>query len=114
PVDAPDGTAARPTEPSSSTTSTSTVGLPRLSSISRPTISMIAVIQDPLWQGLQSELVLANGEKKKKTRRVEAGSFLWGALHPVGRDVGLGVRCFTHLGAIGARQFADVVDRCSL
>ena len=36
PVDAPEGTAARPKLPSSSSTSTSTVGLPRLSRISRP------------------------------------------------------------------------------
>ena len=36
PVDAPDGTAARPNAPPSSVTSTSTVGLPRESRISRP------------------------------------------------------------------------------
>ena len=36
PVEAPDGTAARPTAPDSSVTSTSTVGLPRESRISRP------------------------------------------------------------------------------
>src|SRR6266481_4790604 len=36
PVDAPDGTAARPNAPSASETSTSTVGLPRESRISRP------------------------------------------------------------------------------
>src|ERR1700728_706286 len=47
PVEAPDGTAARPIEPSSSTTSTSTVGLPRLSRISRPTTFTIAVIFAP-------------------------------------------------------------------
>src|SRR4051794_9160974 len=35
PVEAPDGTAARPTAPSTSATSTSTVGLPRESRISR-------------------------------------------------------------------------------
>src|SRR5229473_109600 len=35
PVEAPEGTAARPSAPPSSTTSTSTVGLPRLSRISR-------------------------------------------------------------------------------
>ncbi|MFC5127212.1 hypothetical protein ACFPRL_28970 [Pseudoclavibacter helvolus] len=34
-MDAPDGTAARPVDPSSSRTSTSTVGLPRESRISR-------------------------------------------------------------------------------
>src|SRR5262249_38523547 len=44
PVDAPDGTAARPRAPSSRVTSTSTVGLPRLSRISRPTISVMAVM----------------------------------------------------------------------
>ena len=36
PVDAPDGAAARPKEPSSKYTSASTVGLPRESIISRP------------------------------------------------------------------------------
>src|SRR5438034_5259395 len=45
PVDAPDGTAARPMVPDSSSTSHSTVGLPRLSRISRPTMSTMALIQ---------------------------------------------------------------------
>ena len=44
PVDAPDGTAARPKLPSSSVTSTSTVGLPRLSRIWRAWMSTIAVM----------------------------------------------------------------------
>ena len=43
--DAPEGTAARATVPSSSATSTSTVGLPRESRISRaPTASMVATV----------------------------------------------------------------------
>ena len=43
PVDAPEGTAARPSDPSSRMTSTSTVGLPRESRISRaPMNSMLA------------------------------------------------------------------------
>ena len=42
PVDAPDGTAARPNAPSSKMTSTSTVGLPRESITSRPMISVIS------------------------------------------------------------------------
>src|SRR5437764_1351217 len=42
PVDAPLGTAARPTAPSSSTTSTSTVGFPRESRISRAETSSIS------------------------------------------------------------------------
>ena len=45
PVDAPLGTAARPMVPLSSSMSHSTVGLPRLSRISRPTISTMALIQ---------------------------------------------------------------------
>ena len=48
PVEAPDGTAARPQAPSSRTTSTSTVGLPRLSRISRPMMSTMAVMSLPL------------------------------------------------------------------
>ena len=41
---APEGTVARPMDPSSSITSTSTVGLPRLSRISRPRMSTMAVM----------------------------------------------------------------------
>src|SRR5438132_11808449 len=44
PVDAPDGTAARPRAPLSNTTSTSTVGFPRESRICRPLISRITLI----------------------------------------------------------------------
>ena len=44
PVDAPDGTAARPRAPESSTTSTSTVGLPRESSTCLPWTLSIAAI----------------------------------------------------------------------
>ena len=45
PVDAPEGTAARPMVPDSNSTSHSTVGLPRLSKISRPTMSTMALIK---------------------------------------------------------------------
>src|SRR5512141_2180744 len=45
PVEAPEGTAARPMVPDSSSTSHSTVGLPRLSRISRPTMSTMALIR---------------------------------------------------------------------
>jgi len=45
PVEAPDGTAARPSVPSSSTTSTSIVGFPRESSISRASIYSIMLIE---------------------------------------------------------------------
>ena len=43
-VEAPDGTAARPTSPLSSCTSTSTVGLPRESRISRALMSEIVLM----------------------------------------------------------------------
>src|SRR3546814_5375677 len=45
-VDAPEGTAARPKAPDSRKMSTSTVGLPRLSRISRAWMSAMAVISD--------------------------------------------------------------------
>src|SRR5262245_33178412 len=45
PVDAPDGTAARPITPDSSNTSASTVGLPRESRISRATTSTMELIR---------------------------------------------------------------------
>ena len=44
PVDAPEGTAARPIEPSVKRTSASTVGLPRESSISRPVTFAISIV----------------------------------------------------------------------
>ena len=50
PVDAPDGTAARPCWPPPRVTSTSMVGLPRLSRISRANTSMITLIPSSLEQ----------------------------------------------------------------
>ena len=47
PVEAPEGTAARPTAPDSSSTSTSTVGLPRESRICLPTTSTMMVMGCP-------------------------------------------------------------------
>src|SRR5690606_33402104 len=44
PGEAPEGTAARPKAPDSSTTSTSTVGLPRESRISRATMSVMPLM----------------------------------------------------------------------
>src|SRR4030095_10096137 len=44
PVEAPEGTAARPMTPDSSSTSHSTVGLPRESRISRPMMSTIELM----------------------------------------------------------------------
>src|SRR6185312_5403244 len=58
PVDAPDGTPARPRDPSARTTSTSTVGLPRLSRISRPIMSTMAVMIAPGLRGASSRSAL--------------------------------------------------------
>ena len=52
PVDAPDGEAARPTEPHSRITSASTVGLPRESIIWRALISLINDIFINLFNNL--------------------------------------------------------------
>ena len=52
PVDAPEGTSARPTAPDSSSTSTSTVGLPRESRICRAETSMMVVIARGLLRRL--------------------------------------------------------------
>src|SRR3977135_3095791 len=49
PVEAPDGTAARPVLPSSRPTSTSTVGLPRESRISRATTTSMDGTSISLW-----------------------------------------------------------------
>src|SRR5688572_8011656 len=57
PVDAPDGTAARPNAPLSSVTSTSTVGLPRESRISRPCTLVIFIRQTSDFR-LQTSLFL--------------------------------------------------------
>src|SRR6185295_18357412 len=59
PVDAPDGTAARPITPDSSSTSASTVGLPRESSISLAMTSTIALIIFPVL--LSSKQVFGAG-----------------------------------------------------
>src|SRR4051794_35071385 len=54
PVEAPDGTAARPDTPDSSTTSASMVGLPRESRISRAMTSTMALMLLTLQAGLFS------------------------------------------------------------
>ena len=51
PVEAPEGTAARATVPSSRPTSTSTVGLPRESRISRATIASMVATKSLLGDG---------------------------------------------------------------
>src|SRR4051812_11664031 len=62
PVEAPDGTAARPNAPPSSVTSASTVGLPRESRISRAATRVIfnlASTASPIGFGFESQHVLA-------------------------------------------------------
>ena len=67
PVEAPDGTAARPRDPSSRTTSTSTVGLPRLSRIWRARMSTISVMaKAPVCGGIfGGGLAHSRGEPKR-------------------------------------------------
>src|SRR6266852_6079044 len=66
PVDAPDGTAARPNAPPASVTSTSTVGLPRESRISRPrtpcsftSLFFLCASAAPVGVRLEAERLLA-------------------------------------------------------
>ena len=57
PVEAPDGTAARPKLPSARTTSASTVGFPRESRISRPTTFTISVMRTLLREAKKQKLL---------------------------------------------------------
>src|SRR5262249_26318068 len=69
PVEAPEGTAARPLAPSSRMTSTSTVGLPRLSRISRPMMSAMPVMKVSLESlGLKRA---RHGARAAKTQAME-------------------------------------------
>src|SRR5206468_4824134 len=88
PVEAPDGTAARPMVPLSSSTSHSTVGLPRLSRISRPTMSTIALILvGPCWflKGLRSGLECLLEERPRLDGAVELGELLEERAHVLER-----------------------------
>src|SRR3954452_18730890 len=76
PVLAPEGTAARPSVPSARMTSTSTVGLPRLSRISRPRTSAIGawfvlIVASRLleWGGLPSRPVRPDPVGRDASRR---------------------------------------------
>src|SRR5437016_139057 len=67
PVEAPDGTAARPHAPLSSVTSASTVGFPRESKICRPLISRIALIL-PLLRLLKKANIPPAQPRRTKAR----------------------------------------------
>ena len=72
PVDAPEGTAARPVAPDSSTTSTSTVGFPLESRICRPCTRAIeeALIRTPPWRDRSSDLVLPAAARRTPSLRL--------------------------------------------
>ena len=80
PVDAPDGTAARPTAPDASSTSTSTVGLPRESRIWRPCTRAIALIAVAPLPGRSSGP--APRAAARSSARPRLGGELLGALDP--------------------------------
>src|ERR1700679_3939724 len=68
PVEAPDGTAARPKAPEARVTSTSTVGLPRESMISRAVMEAMEVFMVGRWKWEgPSEARQASGERRKWT-----------------------------------------------
>src|SRR5450432_2137629 len=95
PVEAPEGTAARPIVPDSSSTSHSTVGLPRLSRISRPTMSTMALMLF-LWK----ENVESKGAELVLEKALRLGD-------PIERDElleqGLHVLERHRVGAVGHR-----------
>src|SRR6056297_2529921 len=101
PVEAPEGTAARPMTPFCRITSASTVGLPRESMISRPRMSAIWPMLSPgvsvSLSGLQAELGL--GESALLDGTVERLQHLEQCLHPVQRP---GIRSIRQ-GALGIR-----------
>src|SRR5258705_11556176 len=80
-VDAPEGTAALPVAPSASVTSTSTVGFPRLSSISRAAIPVIAVTIVSFSQRLHAQ----NLEHVRCSRDTDGGSCSDDDVVPLGR-----------------------------
>src|SRR5437870_10000135 len=63
PVEAPEGTAARPHAPESSWTSTSTVGLPRESRISRANTPLIADTSGPPFEDVIGQRAQRNGAR---------------------------------------------------
>src|SRR5512142_678332 len=92
PVDAPEGTIARPSAPDSSSTSTSTVGFPRESRTSLPCTSTIIVMPRSSsircrWLLLRVDEFLAAFADRKHGARRHADDLLGGAaeddpLHP--------------------------------
>src|SRR4051812_20868585 len=70
PVEAPDGTAARPVLPSSRPTSTSTVGLPRESRISRATTTSMDGTSISFWDVTQLCGRLARTPERNRLRGI--------------------------------------------
>src|SRR5580765_1867082 len=83
PVEAPEGTAARPIVPLSSSTSHSTVGLPRLSRISLPTISTMALIRG--LQVLNSAGKIVLEQRLRLDHAVDRGELLEQGAHVLQR-----------------------------
>src|SRR5260221_10982837 len=99
PVLAPLGTAARPTMPSSRMTSASTVGFPRLSRISRATMSaMIAGI----FTRFEVAGIYANAPREPSDATTRRSASPW-TLRGLLGDVG-GVRLLVRADAVGVAQ----------
>ena len=90
PVEAPDGTAARPTDPSARMTSTSTVGLPRESRISRAsTTSMMVFMRMPrLLAGLHLDRAIEQDGHARQLAALEEFERRAAARRDVGHPVG--------------------------
>src|SRR5713101_8858994 len=90
PVEAPEGTAARPTLPEDTVTSHSSVGLPRLSRISRAwtsTISVMAVLQPG-----SARVARASSRSKAARRQACDPTFAGGRSHPHRGGIAMNIR----------------------
>src|SRR5713226_6926234 len=108
PVEAPEGTAARPTLPEDTVTSHSSVGLPRLSRISRAwtsTISVMAVLQPG-----SARVARASSRSKAARRQACDPTFAGGRSHPTGgiaMNIRYGVVAGGLLLCLAGDAFAD-------
>lgn len=89
PVDAPDGTAARPNPPSASTTSTSTVGLPRVEYFATDNVRMALMFRIPVCESKRFGASIASFLNAHKRYNWN----LLGAASPKNYDQLITIRC---------------------
>src|SRR5439155_13201834 len=106
PVEAPDGTAARPKVPSSRWTSTSTVGLPRESRISRAFTSLMYAIRPASGE----KSTPRRQQRSQRLRRARLGVAPHQRLGARGPEQDPGSVCEDHLAAVAGVQTRDAAS----